>query len=159
MMRTLRSWKRESRLLLIVAELSQARMPSGADVLAADFLLQHPSLLASFARRSAGALPPIAEPPASEVESSEEALLRWKRSVGAQIVAPMLGRLIARGLIAQSREGRLVILPSGERAVQELRGRQGSPEQSRLGFVAEQIQADDQQAREWLRAALAEDFV
>lgn len=134
-------------------------MPSNADVFAVDFLLQHPSLLRPFARRSARSLPPAAEPPASEVESSEEALLRWKRSVGAQILAPMLGRLIARGLVTQSREGRLAILPRGKRAAQELQGSFGSPEQSRLMFVAEQIQADEQGARELLRAALAEEIV
>jgi len=134
-------------------------MPSNADIFSVDFLLQHPSLLGSFARRSARSLPPAAEPPASEIESSEEALLRWKRSVGPQILAPMLGRLIGRGLIAQSREGRLAILPRGKQVAQELRGSLGSPEQSCLGFVAEQIQADEQGAREWLRAALTEEIV
>lgn len=158
MMLTPRSWKRESRLLLIAVELSQAEDASSADVFTVDFLLQHPSLLRSFARRGARSLPPAAEPSASETESSEEAFLRWKRSVGAQILTPMLGRLIARGLLSLSSQGRLAISPRGRQIADELREGLRPREQARLNIVAEEVRADEQGARVWLRDALAEEM-
>jgi len=156
-MPTPRSWKRESRLLLIVAELSQEQHASTTDVFTVDFLMQHPSLFRSFARRGARPLPALAEPSESETESSEEGLLRWKRSVGNQVLMPMLGRLVSRGLIAQSGDGRLAIRPRGLQAAKQLEGMLGRSEQSRLGVVAERVLTNERRAREWLRAALAEE--
>lgn len=156
MMRTLRSWKRESRLLLIVAELSGSGADTALEVLTVDFLLQHPSLLRRIVRHGASGLPAAAEPTAAEAESSEEDFLRWKRSVVDQVVAPMLGRLIARGLIAQSPAGGLVVRPLGENVADELRPGMNPREASRLRALAGQVQKDRAQAREWLQAALAE---
>jgi hypothetical protein len=157
MMRTLRSWKRESRLLLIIAELSGARPASALDVMTVDFLLQHPSLLRRFVRQSASSLPSGVEPSAEEAESSEETLLRWKRSLMAQVVSPMLGRLIARGLVAQSQAGDMSLLPHGRQIAGEIQATLRPSEVSRVQAVARQMGRDRPKAREWLRAALVEE--
>lgn len=155
-MRTLRSWKREARLLLIVEALSKAGEPSSSDAFMVDFLLQHPSLLSAFARHGTQKLPPAAEPHQTETESSEEALLSWKRSVGDQVLAPMLGRLVSRGLVGRSGDGRIAILPLGSQMANGLQKRLGTLEKARLEFVTQQVETDQHGAREWLREALAE---
>src|SRR5262245_58269362 len=98
-MRSPREKQREARLLLIVAALAGDDGAQAVDVFALDFLLQHPSLLALYLRGTRADLSASVAPGVTETESSEEALLRWKRSVGGRTLAPMIGRLIARGLI------------------------------------------------------------
>jgi hypothetical protein len=91
------------------------------------------------------------------MESSEEAFLRWKRSVVEQIAAPMLGRLIARGLLARSSTGELSLQPRGQNVVETLRAGLRSSEATRLRAVSEQVDKNRPQARQWLQAALAEE--
>ncbi|MGI8730456.1 MAG: hypothetical protein ACR2LK_10785 [Solirubrobacteraceae bacterium] len=109
-----RVWAREARLLIVVN--AGTRTPNHSDVddvLAADFLLQHPSLLIRFADLLGDGSRFWLLPSASEADSTEEALLRWKRAVAARVVAPMLGRLIARGLVTHDRLGTLRVTPHG----------------------------------------------
>lgn len=91
------------------------------------------------------------------MESSEEAFLRWKRSVVEQIAAPMLGRLIARGLVARSPVGELSLQPRGRKVVEALQAGLRSSEATRLRAVSERVDLNRPQAREWLQAALAEE--
>lgn len=140
-----------------MTELSGSQPASMSEILTVDFLLQHPSLLSRFARQGASSLPSAAEPSIAEMESSEEAFLRWKRSVVEQIAAPMLGRLIARGLVARSPTGELFLQPRGRKVVEALRASLRSSEATRLRAVSERVDMNRPQAREWLQAALAEE--
>jgi hypothetical protein len=158
-MPTPRSWKREARLLLIVAELSKEEEGKAAviDVFTVDFVLQHPSLLVSFASLGGHPLPVAAEPSAAEIETSEEVLLRWKRSVGDQVLAPMLGRLVSRGLVRQSGDNRVALRSHGIQVARQLERSLGQSEQARLGAVAKGVSENGHEAREWLRATLAKE--
>jgi hypothetical protein len=144
---------------LIVAELSDSRSAAITEVVAIDFLLQHPSLLHAFLRNGPAALPLAAEPSPAETDASEEAFLRWKRSAVDEVAVPMLGRLIARGLLARSSPDALVLLPRGAKAARELRSRVGGSEISRLSVIGEQVvDGDPTRAGVWLRSALAEEL-
>lgn len=155
-MTSLREWKRELRLLLIVSEIADHGTADVVDVLAADFLLQHPSLLPSFAARGAASLPIDADVPASEVHSSEEAFLRWKRSVGDQAVAPMLGRLFARSLLTREGETGVRLTSAGKSLIANREQMLRSKDRSRLTFVVEQSRIGRAVTLERLRGALAE---
>lgn len=109
-----RVWAREVRLLIVLSTGTRAPHHSDVDdVLAVDFLLQHPSLLVGFADLVDGGWRVWSLPSASETDSTEETLLRWKRAVGARVVAPMLGRLIARGLATHHSSGALRVTSHG----------------------------------------------
>jgi hypothetical protein len=156
-MRSDRERWREARLLLIVAALSEGESSAEAvDVFALDFLLQHPSLLRAFLRSSKLELPANVVPSEVEAESSEEALLRWKRSVSARILAPMVGRLIARGLIRRRPRGQFELAIRGEEIAKQLRQVTGGIERERLARLAALLAMDPRAARQSLLAALAE---
>jgi hypothetical protein len=155
MMQTLRSWKREGRLLAIIAEFSATGGPSFEQVVLTDFLLQHPSLLADIARDLGRSLPDEAEAREVEIDSSEEALLAWKRAVGARPLLPMLGRLIARGLIRARLPEGFALTPRGEEIAASLSRLPGSSERSRLATVSSWTENDEESLRARLRALLA----
>lgn len=156
-MRSDRERLREARLLLIVAALSEGDSSAEAvDVFALDFLLQHPSLLRAFLRSSKFDLPANVAPSEVEEESSEEALLRWKRSVSARILAPMVGRLISRGLIRRGPRGHFELAMRGEEIAKQLRQVTGGIERERLASLAALLAMNPQAARQSLLAALAE---
>lgn len=157
-MRTPRSWKREGRLLVIVDALGEPEgvETSSLDVFTADFVLQHPSLLEVFFRQASRKLPPKANASIAEAESTEEAFLRWKRSVDSRLLTPMLGRLIARGLLGQSGDGRLWLRPTGVPIAERVRSSLGDRELARLNAVASQVHDHRVESRRWLAAALGE---
>jgi len=158
-MKSAREKRREARLLLIIDAVSrEGRAAEAVDVFALDFLLQHPSLLRTYLRGTRLELPPEAVPSPTETESSEEALLRWKRSVGSRALAPMIGRLIARGLIRRGSGGRFEVAPRGDEAIERLRGSTGSIERTRLPKLAAQVAKNPSVARQSLLAALAEEM-
>lgn len=158
-MRSAREKRREARLLLIIAAVAkEGKAAEAVDVFTLDFLLQHPSLLRTYLRGTKLQLPPEAVPSATETESSEEALLRWKRSVGARALAPMIGRLIARGLVRRGSGGRFEVAPRGDEAIERLRGSTSSIERKRLPKLAAQVAENPLIARQSLLAALAEEM-
>lgn len=157
-MRSAREKRREARLLLIIAALAEeGKAAEAVDVFALDFLLQHPSLLRSYLRGTKLRLPPDAVPSATETESSEEALLRWKRSVSGRTLAPMVGRLIARSLVRRRPGGRFELAARGDEAAEQLRGSTGAIERERLPKLAAQVAKNPSVARQSLLAALAEE--
>lgn len=144
--------------MIIDAVSKEGGAAEAVDVFALDFLLQHPSLLRTYLRGTRLQLPPEAVPSATETESSEEALLRWKRSVGSRALAPMIGRLIARGLVRRRSGGRFEVASRGDEAIERLRGSTGSIERERLPLLAAQIVESPLVARQSLLAALAEEM-
>lgn len=154
-MATTRTWRREARLLLAVAELAQAgRAAAIEDVLALDFLMQHPSVLTAFAELGDEPWPAWSLPSVAEAQSSEEALLRWKRSAGASLVAPLLGRLVGRGLVTQAARGVLVVTDVGRVVGDRLRGAVSDEERERLALAAGEFAGDPAGARDRLRRSL-----
>lgn len=155
-MRSSREKWREARLLLIIDALTgSGKGAEAVDVFALDFLLQHPSLLLAFLQDSSLKLPPDVVPSVAETESSEEALLRWKRSVGGRILAPMIGRLVARGLVRRRTDGRFALEKRGEEVAKRLGRSAGDIEGERLPRLAGQVAMNPQAARQSLLAALA----
>lgn len=153
-MRSLREKQREARLLVIVAALAGDDGAQAIDVFALDFLLQHPSILTPYLRGANAALPSGAAPGPTEAESSEEALLRWKRSVSSRVLAPMVGRLIARGLIRRAPSGRFAPTSRGVEVANNLAGAGGSIDGLRLPRLAAQISKNPVASRQALLAAL-----
>jgi hypothetical protein len=153
-MRSPREKQREARLLVIVAALAGDDGAQAIDVFALDFLLQHPSILAPYLRGAKADLPSDAAPGAAEAESSEEALLRWKRSVSGRVLAPMVGRLIARGLICRAPSGRFAPTSRGVEVVNNLGGAGGSIDGLRLPRLAAHISQNPVASRRALLAAL-----
>jgi hypothetical protein len=143
--------------LIIAALAGEGKAAEAVDVFALDFLLQHPSLLRSYLRGTKLRLPPDAVPSPTETESSEEVLLRWKRSVGGRTLAPMIGRLIACGLVRRRPGGSFELAPRGDQAAEQLRGSTGVIERERLPKLAAQVAANPPVARQSLLAALAEE--
>jgi hypothetical protein len=139
---------------LIVAALTGDNGAQAVDVFALDFLLQHPSLLAPYLRSAKADFPPDAVPGAAETESSEEALLRWKRSVGSRTLAPMVGRLIARGLIRRAPIGRLALTSRGVEVAEALRRAGGAIDGERLPRLAAHVSRNPVASRQALFAAL-----
>lgn len=158
-MRGAREKRREARLLLIIAALTEeGKATEAIDVFALDFLLQHPLLLRSYLRGTKLRFPPDAVPSATEIESSEEVLLRWKRSVAGRTLAPMIGRLIARSLVRRRVDGRLELAPRGDEAAERLWASTGVIERERLPKLGAQVAANPPVARQSLLAALAEEW-
>jgi len=155
MMMGARAWLREGRLLLIVA---RGTRPDGTstvdDLLAVDFLLQHPSVLTTFASQSSQDAQSWSLPSPAETQSSEEALLRWKRAVGTSIVAPMLGRLIACGLITHHASGELRLTAHGNGVVQQLSEGVDLTQQTRIALVAAEFRDGPDEAHNRLRLVL-----
>jgi hypothetical protein len=152
-----RAWAREARLLIVlVAGTRDASQSDIEDVLAVDFLLQHPSLLGPFVELADEEWQLGSLPSASEAESSEEALLRWKRVVGARVVAPMLGRIIARGLATHRPNGTLHGTSLGVVMAAEMSGRIDPERVRRAQRTAAIFRHDPFAAHERLRFVLAE---
>jgi hypothetical protein len=155
-MRSPREKQREARLLLIISALTEGDGAQAVDVFALDFLLQHPSLLIPYVRGTKANLPPHAVPGSAETDSSEEALLRWKRSVGDRTLAPMIGRLIARGLVRRVTNGRFSLTSRGIEAVEELLASDGAIEGERLPGLAAHLSQNRAASRQALFAALGD---
>jgi hypothetical protein len=152
-----RAWAREARLLIVLN--AGTRVPHRSavdDVLAADFLLQHPSLLVRFADLVEEGWRLRSLPSASEADSTEEALLRWKRAVGSQVVAPMLGRLIARGLATHDRLGALRVTSHGMATAARAAARLEPMRLERIERTAAAFRDDADRAHERLRLVLTE---
>jgi hypothetical protein len=124
------------------------------DLLAVDFLLQHPSILAAFADLSSQHWRVWSLPSSSETLSSEEALLRWKRAVGASVVAPMLGRLIARGLITHHPPGDLRLTARGGSVAQQLSEDVDLAQRDRIALAAAEFRDGSDEAHDRLRLVL-----
>src|SRR4051812_3332859 len=117
-MQTARARRREARLLVAVATLGRQNRSRAADLddlLALDFLLAHPATLLAFIDLDHSSWPEGARPSARETQSTEETFLRWKRSVALEAAGPMLGRLLARRLIAWDRDGGIAPTKMGSR--------------------------------------------
>jgi hypothetical protein len=123
-------------------------------VLAVDFLLQHPSVLQRFASLSDQAWRPDAMPRVTETDSSEEALLGWKRSVAGGVVVPMLRRLFGRGLV-ERRGFTLALTAAGVGTADQLVGVMAPPKRERVELLAREFRADPLHARRRLISALS----
>lgn len=134
------------------------RTPALSDLdglLATDFLLQHPSVLERWARLSDHEWTTALLPSSQEAESSEEALLRWKRSVAGGVVVPMLRGLIGRGLV--ERQGVVVGLGrKGLDAAGRLSAAMAPDRRDRVKLVTAEFRADPAWARQRLWSALAD---
>jgi hypothetical protein len=122
-------------------------------VLAVDFLLQHPSVLQRFA---SFADPPWRQdvlPRVPETDSSEEALLGWKRSVAGGVVVPMLRRLLGRDLV-QRRGLTLALTAGGAGTAAQLAAAMVQSQRERVELLACEFRADPGLARERLTLAL-----
>ncbi len=125
-------------------------------LVAVDFLLQHPPVLERFAPLSERAWASMVLPSTQEAQSSEEAFLRWKRSVAGRVVVPMLRRLIGRGLV-ERRWAFLALTPSGAEATQKLTEVMAPDRRRRAAVIAAQFRANPDQAHENLHRALTGD--
>lgn len=132
------------------------REPQVSDVdgvLAVDFLLQHPSVLQRFASFADPPWRPDVLPRVTETDSSEEALLGWKRSVAGGVVVPMLRRLLGRGLV-QRRGLALALTPAGVGTADQLAAAMAPSQRARVELLAGEFRADPGLARERLASAL-----
>lgn len=122
-------------------------------VLAVDFLLQHPSVLQRFASLADPPWRPDVLPRVTETDSSEEALLSWKRSVAGGVVVPLLRRLLGRGLV--QRHGlTLALTPVGVGTAHQLAATMAPSQRERVELLAGAFRADPGLARERLTSAL-----
>lgn len=132
------------------------REPQVSDVdgiLAVDFLLQHPSVLQRFARLSNHAWRPHVMPRVTETDSSEEALLGWKRSVARDVVVPMLRRLLGRGLV-ERRGITLALTALGVSTAEQLAAEMTPEQRDRVELLAADFRTDPDLARKHLTSAL-----
>ncbi|HEX4345597.1 MAG TPA: hypothetical protein VHZ31_08555 [Solirubrobacteraceae bacterium] len=132
------------------------REPQVSDVdgvLAVDFLLQHPSVLQRFASFADPPWPSDVLPRVTETDSSEEALLGWKRSVASGVVVPMLRRLLGRGLV-QRRGLTLALTPAGVGTADQLAAAMAPSQRARVELLAGEFRADPGLARKRLTSAL-----
>jgi hypothetical protein len=151
-----RAWAREARLLMILNTGTRAAQNSAIeDLLAADFLLQHPSLLVRFVDLANDGWRFWSLPSAAEADSTEEALLHWKRAVGTRIVAPMLGRLIARELVTH-RRGLLRVTPNGMTAATAAAAKLEPLRLERIVRTTESFRSNPAGAHKRLRRVLVE---
>jgi hypothetical protein len=154
-MRDSRTHAREGRLLVVLA--CGTREPQVSDLdgaSAIDFLLQHPSVLQRFATSGKHPWQPNVLPSTTETDSSEEALLGWKRSVAGDVVVPMLRRLLGRGL-AQRRDLTLELTAAGVDTAWQLAAAMAPHERARVELVAGEFRADPVVARERVTSALS----
>ncbi len=132
------------------------REPQVSDVdgvLAVDFLLQHPLVMQRFATFSNHAWRPDVMPGVTETDSSEEALLGWKRSVAGGVVVPMLRRLLGRGLV-ERRGITLALTAAGIGMADQLAGSMAPLKRERVELLAGEFRADPLLARKRLTSAL-----
>jgi hypothetical protein len=132
------------------------REPQVSDIdglLAVDFLLQHPSVLQRFASLSNHVWRPEAMPRVIETDSSEEALLGWKRSVAGDVIVPMLRRLLGRGLV-ERRGITLVVSAVGISTADKLAAEMTLEQRERVELLAAEFRADPDIARKHLTSAL-----
>lgn len=142
-----RTWQREARLLLTVAELDHRGLGAAInDVAAVDFLLQHPLALMQFATRDTDQWPSSVLPTQDEADSAEETFLRWKRSVAQRVVAPLVGRLIGRGLVTRTPQQTLVLTDLGEEIQEQLRAFLADDYGERLVRLGAEFSADSRGA-------------
>jgi hypothetical protein len=152
-----RVWAREVRLLIVLNAGTRAPHRSDVDdVLAADFLLQHPSLLLRFADHDDGGWRFWLRLSASEIDSTEETLLGWKRAVAVRVVAPMLGRLIARGLATHDGLGALHVTSPGKATAAGAAAQLEPIRRDRIERTAAAFRADPAGAHEQLRLVMAQ---
>jgi hypothetical protein len=150
----LRTWAREGRLMVVLACGTREPQISDIDgVLAVDFLLQHPSVMLRFASLSTHAWRPDVMPRVTETDSSEEALLGWKRSVAGGVVVPMLRRLLGRGLV-ERRGITLALTAAGVGTADRLASAMAPPKRERVELLAGEFRADPLLARQRLTSAL-----
>jgi hypothetical protein len=155
-----RTWAREARLLIVLNAGTRAPHQSEVvDLFAADFLLQHPSLLVRFANLAGDGWRFSSLPSSSEADSTEEALLRWKRAVGARVVAPMLGRLVARGLATHDRPSALRVTAHGTATAAGVAAQLEPMRLERIDRTAAAFRDNPLGAHERLRLVLAEAIV
>ncbi len=132
------------------------REPQVSDVdgiLAVDFLLQHPSVLERFAGLSGPAWRPDLMPQVTETNSSEEALLGWKRSVASGVVVPMLRRLLGRGLV-ERRGITVAVTALGVSTANHLASEMPYEQRDRVELLAAAFRTDPDLARKRLTSAL-----
>lgn len=128
------------------------------DVLALDFLIQHPSVLTMFIKLSDEPWPTQSIPSIAEAQSSEETLLKWKRSIGVSILAPALGRLIGRGLVRYASRRGFMITDVGLKVSDRLGDAVSNEERERLMLTARDFARNATAARERLRRSLIEEI-
>ncbi len=148
---------REARLLLVIGALEREnREAMLADVLAVDFLLAHPAVLKAFIALDHALWPEGVRPSPGESDSSEETFLRWKRSVSGRVLAPLLGRLVARALVTQPRPGGLALSEAGVHAAAACAAILDAEEGERVRLCAGTFLSDRAGALERLRRSLVE---
>jgi hypothetical protein len=150
----LRTLAREGRLMVVLACGTRAPQVSDVDgILAVDFLLQHPSVLQRFAGLSERAWRPEVMPQMTEADSSEEALLSWKRSVADGVVVPMLRRLLGHGLV--KRDGiTLELTALGLSTADQLAAEMIPVRRDRVELLTADFRTDPDLARKRLTQAL-----
>ena len=141
-------------MLLTVGELDGGLGAGLGDVVAIDFLLQHPFALVQFAELSNTAWPVSALPQMQETESSEETLLRWKRSIAFEVVTPWLGRLIGRGLVTHTATQTFRMTALGSATQHKLGQALVEDHGERLRLLAREFAADSEGARKRLSRAI-----
>lgn len=141
-------------MLLTVDELDEGLGASLDDVVAIDFLLQHPFALVRFAELSSTPWPVSALPQMQETESSEETLLRWKRSIALEVITPWLGRLIGRGLVTQTAARTFQMTALGAATQDKLTQALVEDHRERLQLLAKEFGADSGGARKRLSRAI-----
>lgn len=154
MIHDVRTYAREGRLLVVLA--AGTRSPNVSDLdglVGVDFLLQHPSLLERFAAFAKQPWEPGVRASSIEADSSEEALLGWKRSVAGDVVVPLLRRLLGRGLVRSDRTT-LELTVAGTEAASRVASAMASSQQRRVELVAGAFRSDPVLARDRLAAAL-----
>jgi hypothetical protein len=92
-------------------------------------------------------------PRVTETNSSEEALLGWKRSVAGDVVVPMLRRLLGRGLV--ERHGiTLALTALGVSTADQLAAEMTPEQRDRVELVAADFRTNPDLALKRLTSAL-----
>jgi hypothetical protein len=149
--------RREARLVVTIHELTADRSSAAIDdVLAIDFLLQHPAALRNFISLDEPPWPSASHPTPAEIDSSEEVFLRWKRSTVFRTLAPLLGRLIGRGLVTRPLPAGLALTRRGTKTSAVLSSALGTDERDRLATAVSMFLHDADAAHDRLRSAINE---
>jgi hypothetical protein len=113
-MPSLRESVREVRLLSAIGQFQDHDQTATLDaLLAIDFLIHHPLALRRFVEDSKQEWPDRALPSDSELASTEEDLLAWKRASVASVVVPALRNLVARQLLRRGSGNDLYLTTQG----------------------------------------------
>lgn len=140
-------------MVVLACGTREPRVSDVDGIMAVDFLLQHPSVLQRFARLSDHGWRPDVMPRVTETDSTEEALLRWKRSVAGGVVVPMLRRLLGRGLV-ERRGITLGVTALGVSTADQLAAEMTSEQRGRVELLAADFRTDPEVARTRLTSAL-----